>query len=107
AVLDECDEMLDVGFADDIDRILSWTPRERQTALFSATLPPFVLELIDRYLVNPEFVSIRPDEATVATIEQLFCEVLEDDKVRAIRKIVRLAGDHGRLLIFRRTQRGV
>lgn len=107
AVLDECDEMLDIGFAEDIDRILSYTPTPRQTALFSATLPPFVLELIDRYLVQPEFVQIRPDLATVPEIEQVFCEVLENDKIRALRHLIRSEPETSRLLVFRRTQRGV
>ena len=107
AVLDECDEMLDIGFAEDIDRILSYTPTPRQTALFSATLPAFVLELVDRYLVQPEFVSVRPDMATVAEIQQEYCELLEQDKVRAIRRVLRRETDDSRLLVFRRTQRGV
>jgi ATP-dependent RNA helicase DeaD len=107
AVLDECDEMLDIGFAEDIDQILSYTPTPRQTALFSATLPPFVLELIDRYLSRPEFVQIRPDDATVPEIEQVFCEVLEDDKIRAIRRLIAREPGKSRLLVFRRTQRGV
>ena len=107
AVLDECDEMLDIGFAEDIDRILSYTPTPRQTALFSATLPPFVLELIDRYMVEPEFIQIRPEQATVPEIEQVFFEVPEDEKVRAIRRLLRSEPDGSRLLVFRRTQRGV
>ena len=107
AVLDECDEMLDIGFAEDIDRILSYTPTPRQSALFSATLPPFVLELIDRYLVQPEFVQVRPDQATVAEIEQSYVEVLEDDKVRALRRLMSISDRDSRYLVFRRTQRGV
>ncbi|MBI2941784.1 MAG: DEAD/DEAH box helicase [Chloroflexi bacterium] len=106
-VLDECDEMLDIGFADDIDHILKWAPRQRQTSLFSATLPPFVLELIDRYLVRPQFVNIRPGQATVPEIDQVFCEVLEEDKLRAMRRLLKQQSLDGRMLIFRRTQRGV
>ncbi len=107
AVLDECDEMLDIGFAEDIDKILSYTPTPRQSALFSATLPPFVLELIDRYLVQPEFVQVRPDQATVAEIEQSYVEVLEQDKVRAFRRLMSMGDRDSRYLVFRRTQRGV
>ncbi len=107
AVLDECDEMLDIGFAEDIDKILSYTPTPRQSALFSATLPPFVLELIDRYLVQPEFVQVRPDQATVAEIEQRYVEVLEQDKVRALRRLMSIGDRESRYLVFRRTQRGV
>lgn len=107
AVLDECDEMLDMGFIDDIDQILRHAPPGRQTALFSATLPPFVLELIHRYLVEPEFVRVNPHMATVEEIEQVYLEVLEDDKLRAIRRLIRMQGNDGQVLIFRRTQRGV
>jgi ATP-dependent RNA helicase DeaD len=107
AVLDECDEMLDIGFAEDIDRILSYTPTPRQTSLFSATLPPFVLELIDRYLVQPQSVQIHPGQATVPEIEQVYCEVLEQDKIRAIRRLLHEEPHKSRLLVFRRTQRGV
>jgi ATP-dependent RNA helicase DeaD len=107
AVLDECDEMLDMGFIDDIDTILRYAPKGRQSALFSATLPPFVLELIDRYLVDPEFVRVMPEKLTVDEIEQMYCEVLEDDKPRALRRLIRMQPDLSKLLVFRRTQRGV
>jgi ATP-dependent RNA helicase DeaD len=107
AVLDECDEMLDMGFIEDIDAILSYAPRRRQTALFSATLPPFILELIDKYLTDPEFLRVKPEMATVDAIDQVYCEVLEDDKLRAIRRLLRLHDADSRLLVFRRTQRGV
>jgi ATP-dependent RNA helicase DeaD len=107
AVLDECDEMLDMGFIDDIDAILSHTPPGRQTALFSATLPPFVLELIHQYMHHPEFVRVDPQKPTVDEIDQVYCEVLEDDKVRALRRLLRMQDPGARLLVFRRTQRGV
>ena len=107
AVLDECDEMLDMGFIDDIDTILRHAPKGRQGALFSATLPPFVLELIHRYLVDPEFVRVMPEKLTVDEIEQMYCEVLEDDKPRALRRLIRMQPDLSKLLVFRRTQRGV
>ncbi|HEV8633788.1 MAG TPA: DEAD/DEAH box helicase [Chloroflexota bacterium] len=107
AVLDECDEMLDMGFIDDIDAILSHTPRGRQTALFSATLPPFALELIHQYMHEPEFLHVDPQKPTVDEIDQVYCEVLEDDKVRALRRLLRMQDPGARLLVFRRTQRGV
>src|SRR3989442_1053649 len=89
AVLDECDEMLDMGFIEDIDTILRYSPPGRQTSLFSATLPPFILELIGRYLVEPEFLRVNLQLATVDLIDQVYLEVLEDDKLRALRRLLR------------------
>jgi ATP-dependent RNA helicase DeaD len=106
-VLDECDEMLDMGFIEDIDHILSHAPRGRQSALFSATLPPFLLELVHKYLNDPEFLRIQPQMATVDLIDQVYCEVLEDDKLRAMRRLLRQQEKDTQLLVFRRTQRGV
>jgi ATP-dependent RNA helicase DeaD len=107
AVLDECDEMLDMGFIEDIDTILHYSPQGRQTSLFSATLPPFILELIGRYLVDPEFLRVNPQMATVDLIDQVYLEVLEDDKLRALRRLLREQQKDTQLLVFRRTQRGV
>ena len=109
AVLDEADEMLDIGFADDMERILRRTPRERQTALFSATLPPFIRRMIIRYMRDPVWVSVvDPDEApTVETVEQVAYEVSERDKVDAFVEIYNDMGDDPRILVFRRTQIGV
>jgi ATP-dependent RNA helicase DeaD len=107
AVLDECDEMLDMGFIEDIDAILAHTPPGRQTALFSATLPPFILELIHKYMHHPEFVRVAPEKVTVDEIDQVYCEVLEDDKLRALRRLLHDQELGARLLVFRRTQRGV
>ena len=107
AVLDECDEMLDMGFIEDIDTILRYSPPGRQTSLFSATLPPFILELIGRYLVEPEFLRVNLQLATVDLIDQVYLEVLEDDKLRALRRLLREQEKGTQLLVFRRTQRGV
>ena len=106
AILDEADEMLDIGFADDMERILRRTPRERQTALFSATMPPFIRRMIARYMRNPVWVSIRPEVPTVETIDQVYYEVSERDKADALIEL--LASRHlSRVLVFRRTQIGV
>jgi Superfamily II DNA and RNA helicases len=72
AILDEADEMLDIGFADDMEWILRHTPRSRQTALFSATVPGFIRRLIYRYLREPEHVHVNPEDATVNEIEQVY-----------------------------------
>jgi ATP-dependent RNA helicase DeaD len=105
-VLDEADEMLDIGFADDIETILRRTPRQRQTALFSATLPAFLKRMIARYLHDPAYVAIEPEKTTLATIEQLYFEVAERDKCFALLELLD-SMQMTRVLCFRRTQIGV
>ncbi len=109
AVLDEADEMLDIGFADDMERILRRTPRDRQTALFSATLPPFIRRMIIRYMREPVWVSVvDPDESpTVDTVEQVAYHVTERDKANAFVDLYNDMDDDPRILVFRRTQIGV
>jgi ATP-dependent RNA helicase DeaD len=106
-VLDEADEMLDIGFAEDIEKILRRTPRERQTLLFSATMPGWVQRLIRRYQRNPVHIAIEPERATVATVEQRYYEVAERDKLDAFLSLEDEFGRDARLLIFRRMQVGV
>jgi ATP-dependent RNA helicase DeaD len=106
-ILDECDEMLDIGFADDIETILRRTPKKRQTGLFSATIPLFVRKLVWRYMKDPVFIEIDPDQPVVEQIDQIYYEVAERDKTRALVELLdEMTGDE-RILIFRRTQRGV
>src|SRR5947199_4213202 len=69
-VLDEADEMLDLGFLEDVERILSLTPSSRQTALFSATMPPAIRRLAERYLFDPVMVKVATKTLTVDTVEQ-------------------------------------
>lgn len=107
AILDEADEMLDIGFAQDMEDILSMTPRARQTGLFSATVPPFIRHLINRYLRQPVWVRINPEAATVPEVRQVYFEVAERDKLDALCALLSEREDLTRLLVFRRTQRGV
>ncbi|MFQ5934094.1 MAG: DEAD/DEAH box helicase [Dehalococcoidia bacterium] len=107
AVLDEADEMLDVGFAQDMVRILRKTPRRRQTALFSATIPTFIRRLIYYHLKDPEWVRIGEEIETVPETRQLYCEVAERDKLEAIREILGQPGRQSQTLIFCRMQIGV
>ena len=79
-VLDEADEMLDLGFLEDVERILSLTPNGRQTALFSATMPPPIRKLADRYLYEPELIKVEAKRLTVDTVEQFQTEVAAKDK---------------------------
>ena len=105
-VLDEADQMLDIGFARDIDYILRTVPKERQTALFSATMPESIGRLVYRYMRRAERVSVDPEQRTAEGIEQFYCEVSERDKFVALRYIYEQHG-LGRTLIFRNTKIGV
>lgn len=110
AVLDEADEMLDIGFADDMEYILRYTPSSRQTALFSATIPRFLLRLINRYLRDPEWVRLVSEFAatdTVDEVDQYYFEVAERDKPDAVREVLGDMEDGPQVLIFRRMQVGV
>src|SRR4029079_12028677 len=69
-VLDEADEMLDLGFLEDVERILSLTPSSRQTALFSATMPPPIRKLADRYMYDPAVIEVEAATLTIDTVAQ-------------------------------------
>src|ERR687892_2203945 len=79
-VLDEADEMLDLGFLEDVERILNMTPNSRQTALFSATMPPPIRALADRYLYDPVHIKVKAATLTVDSVEQFALEVKPADK---------------------------
>ncbi|MBN2149153.1 MAG: DEAD/DEAH box helicase [Anaerolineales bacterium] len=104
-VLDEADEMLSMGFIEDIETILRQTPATRQTALFSATLPAEIRRLADRYLHNPFSVTIQREQVTVAAIEQRYYLVNEADKTSALARLFEVE-EIQRALIFARTRVG-
>ncbi|MDR3216933.1 MAG: DEAD/DEAH box helicase [Clostridiaceae bacterium] len=79
-VLDEADEMLNMGFREDIEKILRFIPRERQTVMFSATMPPAIRRLTEDYMVTPTFVEIGDLNTTIDTIEQSYLKVPKDAK---------------------------
>lgn len=105
-VLDEADEMLDMGFEEEIEAILAAVPEERQTALFSATIPPRIGALGRRYLKNPVHVSIAAEKLTVPQVKQTYYEVAPRAKLDALSRILDMEAP-GSAIIFCRTKRDV
>ncbi|MEW5868858.1 MAG: DEAD/DEAH box helicase [Chloroflexota bacterium] len=104
-ILDEADEMLSMGFVEDIETILAETPAERQTALFSATIPAEIRRLADRYMHDPHAVTIQREQVTVAAIEQCYYLVNEADKLAALTRLFEIE-EITSALIFVRTRVG-
>ncbi|OEU63533.1 MAG: ATP-dependent RNA helicase [Desulfuromonadales bacterium C00003094] len=102
-VVDEADEMLKMGFIDDVEQILQHTPQERQTALFSATMPNGVLKIARRYLRDPVEVRIKSKTSTVSTIKQRYWMVKGLAKLDALTRILE-AEEIDAMLIFVRTK---
>jgi ATP-dependent RNA helicase DeaD len=103
-VLDESDEMLDMGFVDDIETIMSHMPAEKQTICFSATMPDPILRLTRKYMKDPERVAITRQQLTAPTIEQAYYEIRERGRIDALTRII----DHEavtRGIVFCRTKR--
>jgi len=106
AVLDECDRMLDMGFREDMERILSAAPKERQTVFFSATLPPPIKRLIETFSRQPEHVKIEGQAMTVPTVEQIFFDVPPRAKLDALCRLLDIH-DARLSIVFANTQRTV
>ena len=102
-VLDEADEMLDLGFLEDVEKILSLTPSSRQTALFSATMPTEIQRLADQYLYDPVLVKVKAATLTVDQVEQFSVEVAAKDKGEKLAEVLE-AERPGQAIVFVRTK---
>ena len=105
-ILDEADEMLDMGFLDDINEIFTYLPTERQTLLFSATMPAPIKQLAERILVNPFFASITKSETTNTDITQQYYVIEESERDDAIIRLMD-AEDAQKTVVFCRTKKEV
>lgn len=102
-VLDEADEMLRMGFIDDVEWILGHAPKERQTALFSATMPDPIRKITKRYLKDPKSVKIESKVTTASTIRQRYVQVAGHHKLEALTRIMEVEVFDG-VIIFVRTK---
>jgi ATP-dependent RNA helicase DeaD len=105
-VLDEADEMLDMGFMEDIQTILKLVPEERQTMLFSATMPPNIQRLAQQFLNNPQHVSVIPKQISAPLIDQAYVEVPERQKFEALSRLIDMESPE-LAIVFGRTKRRV
>ncbi|WP_298623052.1 DEAD/DEAH box helicase [uncultured Zoogloea sp.] len=103
-VLDEADEMLRMGFIDDVEWILEHTPTARQTALFSATMPDAIRRVAHRYLRDPKEIKIKAATATVSTIRQRFLQIAGPHKLDALTRILEVEDDFDAAIVFVRTK---
>ncbi len=104
-VLDEADQMLDMGFINDVKKIVKLTPNNRQTLLFSATMPMAIRELADTFLNKPEYVSVTPVSSTAETVEQRLYNVDKGDKRKLLYHLIRNENISD-VLVFSRTKHG-
>jgi ATP-dependent RNA helicase DeaD len=104
-VLDEADEMLDLGFIEDVEKILRMCPSGRQTALFSATMPPPIQKLAEGYMYDPTTISITPETLTVDKIQQAYVEVPAKQKAARLIELLKTE-EPEQAIIFTRTKIG-
>ncbi|HAX03571.1 MAG: hypothetical protein A2Y45_10030 [Tenericutes bacterium GWC2_34_14] len=105
-VMDEADEMLKMGFQEDLERLLKDTPSERQTALFSATIPPFIKKVAEKYQHSPEIVKIETATLTVSKIEQIVYHVKKSDRDQLLIRVLDFY-QPGSAIIFANTKNDV
>ena len=100
-VLDEADEMLNMGFLEDVEWILAQMPAERQTALFAATMPPPIRKIAQRYLRDPETIAIETKTVTVAAVDQRYLNVTERQKLDALARVLEVEAPEAALVFVR------
>ncbi|HEX2161344.1 MAG TPA: DEAD/DEAH box helicase, partial [Thermoleophilaceae bacterium] len=105
-VLDEADEMLDLGFFEDVDEILARCPSGRQTALFSATMPPPIKKLAEKRMFDPVTIKVKAAQLTIDTVAQFHIEVPDKDKAERLGEVLK-AERPEQAIIFARTKIGV
>ncbi|MBE6415481.1 MAG: DEAD/DEAH box helicase [Akkermansiaceae bacterium] len=105
-ILDEADEMLDMGFQEDIDRVVSLLPAERQTLLFSATMSAAIRKLVDSVARDPQEIAIERPQLTVPTCEQIVYEVVFSSRIEVLSRLIEM-GRMKRGLVFANTKRVV
>ncbi|MFB6467371.1 DEAD/DEAH box helicase [Cytobacillus sp. Hz8] len=105
-VLDEADEMLNMGFIEDIESILAQTPTERQTLLFSATMPTPIQRMAEKFMKDPQIVRVKAKEMTVPQIEQYYIEVQEKSKFDVLTRLLDIQSPE-LAIVFGRTKRRV
>ncbi|PTX58660.1 ATP-dependent RNA helicase DeaD [Melghirimyces profundicolus] len=105
-VLDEADEMLDMGFIEDIEAVMDYLPESRQLLLFSATIPPAIRRLAQKYMKKPHYITVSRGEVTAPVIEQVYYRVLENNKLESLCRILD-SEDVEQGILFCRTKKGV
>jgi ATP-dependent RNA helicase DeaD len=106
AILDEADEMLNMGFIEDIESILAQIPTERQTLLFSATMPAPIQKIAQTFMTDPQIVRVKTKEVTVSSIEQFYVEVQEKSKFDVLTRLLDIQTPE-LAIVFGRTKRRV
>jgi ATP-dependent RNA helicase RhlE len=104
-VLDEADQMLDMGFINDVKKIIKLTPDNRQTLLFSATMPLAIRELADTFLTKPKYISVTPVSSTAENVSQKVYFVNKDDKRLLLKQLI-IQESLSNALVFTRTKHG-
>jgi len=104
-VLDEADQMLDMGFIHDIKKIIAKLPEQRQSLFFSATMPPSILSLSQKILGNPDKVTVKPEQTTAERVEQAVYFVTKKNKIKLLTHILE-TDDVNSALVFSRTKHG-
>lgn len=102
-VLDEADEMLRMGFAEDVETILAQTPEEKQVALFSATMPPAIRKIAQQYLRDPEEITVKAKTTTAKNIRQRYLQVMGPHKLEAMTRLLEVE-EHDGIIVFVRTK---